>query len=199
VVSAGFHSAGTNAANTSRMPSSQQFIKLCSCYSTCQCCQSNSLLLLLPPGSRACFQTAVEYLEGFQAPVALILGNHGVQQLSFWAILLSALVAERCVRGCLLAQAWAGMCLWHSSSCQSNAPPATRCIIPAASSAPLFSTHFTNQAWCTGSSCLFLNLYEPAATSTILVLLAASNPVADSAAIAQWLSLASLLSTWHRL
>uniref|UniRef100_A0A383VZZ7 Calcineurin-like phosphoesterase domain-containing protein n=1 Tax=Tetradesmus obliquus TaxID=3088 RepID=A0A383VZZ7_TETOB len=31
------------------------------------------------PGSRACFQTAVEYLDGFQAPVALILGNHDLE------------------------------------------------------------------------------------------------------------------------
>jgi hypothetical protein len=45
------------------------------------------MLLLLLSGSRACFQTAVEYLEGFQTPVALILGNHGAQQLSFFTTL----------------------------------------------------------------------------------------------------------------
>jgi hypothetical protein len=53
----------------------------CFCPSTvlltvcCHCCCCH------PSGSRACFQTAVEYLDGFQAPVALILGNHGMQQL----------------------------------------------------------------------------------------------------------------------
>ncbi|KAF6253281.1 Metallo-dependent phosphatase-like protein [Scenedesmus sp. NREL 46B-D3] len=31
------------------------------------------------PGSRACFQTAVEYLDGFQVPAALILGNHDLE------------------------------------------------------------------------------------------------------------------------